>query len=97
MRRAAKIDANQPDIVKALRSLGAFVQPLHTVGAGCPDLLVAFRGQTILVEVKDGSLPPSARRLTPDQQVWHASWTGGPLAIVTDVEGAIRAARGLIP
>jgi hypothetical protein len=97
MRRAAKIDANQPDIVQALRAIGAFVQDLSGVGGGCPDLLVAFRGQTILVEVKDGSKCASKRRLTPDQQVWHASWTGGPLAIVTDVEGAIRAARGLIP
>lgn len=90
MRRAAKIDANQPAIVAALRALGAFVQPLHTVGQGCPDLLVAFRGQTLLVEVKDGSKPPSARALTPDQKMWHANWQGGPLAVVTDEEGAIR-------
>jgi hypothetical protein len=93
MRRAAKIDANQPDIVQALRALGAFVQPLHTVGGGCPDLLASFQGRTLLIEVKASA----KHRLTPDQQVWHASWTGGPLAIVTDVEGAIRAARGLIP
>jgi hypothetical protein len=95
VRRAAKIDANQPAIVKALRALGAFVQPLHTVGDGCPDLLVAFRGQTLLVEVKDGSKPPSARSLTEDQQKWHAEWIGGPLAVVTDVDGAIRAVSTL--
>jgi hypothetical protein len=91
MRRAAKVDANQPEIVKALRALGAVVQPLHTVGDGCPDLLVAFRNRTFLIEVKDGSKAPSARVLTPDQQKWHASWTGGPLRVVHSVEQAIEA------
>lgn len=91
MRRAAKVDANQAEIVKALRQMGCTVQPLHTVGDGCPDLLVGAFGVTLLVEVKDGSKPPSERRLTPDQQVWHREWTGGPLSIVTDLDGAVRA------
>lgn len=95
MRRAAKIDANQVAIVKALRQIGCTVQHLHAVGDGCPDLLVGAYGQTLLVEVKDGSKPPSARRLTEDQLVWHGAWTGGPVAIVTDIEGAIRAARAM--
>ena len=90
MRRAAKIDANQPAIVDALRACGAVVQSLAAVGNGCPDLLVAYRGHTIIVEIKDGSKPPSARELTPDQLKWHAAWKGGRLALVTDVEGALR-------
>lgn len=88
--RAAKVDANQPEIVAALRKAGATVQPLHTVGNGCPDLLVGFRQRTAMVEVKDGSKPPSDRRLTPDQERWHRDWNGGTLAVVTDVEGALR-------
>ncbi|HJP47915.1 hypothetical protein [Acinetobacter venetianus] len=44
MRRAAKIDANQTEIVKALRKFGASVQSLASTGKGCPDLLVGFRG-----------------------------------------------------
>jgi len=90
VRRAAKIDANQPAIVQALRAFGATVQPLHTVGAGVPDLLVGYRGRTALVEVKDGLRPPSERRLTTDQQEWHGNWRGGTLAIVCDVESALR-------
>jgi hypothetical protein len=89
MKRAARTDANQAEIVKALRAIGAFVQPLHAVGAGVPDLLVGFRGQTLLVEVKDGKKPPSARALTPDQVDWHAGWRGGPVYVVTDVTEAI--------
>ena len=88
MRRDAKVDANQADIVAALRSIGCTVQTLHTVGKGCPDLLVGFKGQTLLMEVKDGRRPPSDRKLTPDQREWHAAWAGAPVFIVTDVTQA---------
>jgi hypothetical protein len=94
MRRAAKVDANQADIVAALRAIGASVTPLHAVGNGVPDLLVGFRRQTWLIEVKDGNKPPSARRLTPDQQEWHASWRGGPVAIVEDAGAALAVITG---
>lgn len=76
MRRAAKTDANQAEIVADLRAVGATVQPLHAVGGGCPDIAVGFRDRTYFIEIKDGSKPPSARKLTPDQAEWHASWRG---------------------
>lgn len=91
MRRAAKTDRNQPEIVEALRKAGASVTLLHAVGDGCPDLLVGYRHHTILMEVKDGKKSPSERNLTPDQQEWHAGWRGGVLVIACDVEGALRA------
>lgn len=94
MRTAAKVDANQPEIVAALRSVGATVQTLHAVGQGCPDLLVGFRGQTYAVEVKDGRKPPSARKLTPAQEQWHGGWKGH-VAVVSSVEEAL-AAIGLL-
>jgi hypothetical protein len=90
MRRAAKVDANQAEIIAALRKIGASVQPLHAVGAGCPDLAVGWRGMTSLLEIKDGSKPPSARKLTPDQVKWHAEWRGH-VAVVETVEQAIEA------
>ena len=46
MRRAARIDRNQPEIVKALRQVGAHVTSLAAVGDGVPDLLVGFQGMT---------------------------------------------------
>lgn len=91
MRRAAKIDANQPEIVKGLRQAGAFVQSLAAVGNGCPDLMVGFRGVTLAMEIKDGSKPPSERRLTKDQLAWHAAWLGGPLCVVDSLDAALRA------
>lgn len=67
MRRAAKRDANHPEIVAALRGIGVFVVDLGAVGDGIPDLLCGWRGAWKLVEVKDGKKPPSARQLTADQ------------------------------
>lgn len=74
--RAAKIDRNQPEIVQALRKVGASVQSLSSVGKGVPDLLVGFRGSNFLLEVKDGSKPPSQKSLTIDQVEWHLAWRG---------------------
>ena len=91
MRQAAKIDRNQPDIVVALRAIGASVQSLAATGKGVPDLLVGWHGRTYLLEVKDGTLPPSARRLTPDQEAWHAAWSGSPVVVITCVNEAIAA------
>jgi hypothetical protein len=90
--RAAKIDANQPAIVKALRSVGCTVQHLHQVGSGCPDILCAIDGQLFLVEIKDGSKPPSAQKLTPDQVIWHAGWKA-EVHVVNSIEGALAVAR----
>jgi hypothetical protein len=90
MRRAAKVDANQEQVVEALRAAGASVQTLAAVGKGVPDLLVGFQGKTLLLEVKDGRKPPSERRLTEDQLKWHGAWRGGPLAVVDGPDAALR-------
>ena len=90
MRRAAKTDANQTEIVKALRQAGATVQPLAAVGNGCPDLLVGYRNRLFLLELKDGNKPPSAQKLTPDQVEWHQVWQGH-VQVVNSVDGALRA------
>jgi hypothetical protein len=90
LRRFAKIDDNQHDIVKALRKAGATVQSLAAIGDGCPDLLVGICGRTVLMEIKDGSKPPSKQALTPEQLKWHGAWQGGTLQVVNDVEGALR-------
>ena len=88
--RAAKIDANQPDIVKALRKLGYGVQSLASVGKGVPDLLVCKGKVNVLLEVKDSKQPPSKRVLTPDQIKWHREWAGR-IFVVDSVEYAIEA------
>jgi hypothetical protein len=82
--RAAKIDANQPEIVEALRSVGCTVQSLATIGKGCPDLLVAKDGKTWAMEVKG----PKGT-LTPDQVEWINAWNA-PVHIVRTVDDALQ-------
>ena len=88
MRRAAKIDANQPEIVQAYQDAGATVEHLHAVGGGCPDLLVGYQGKNYLIEVKDGSKKPSAQALTADQVRWHFQWRG-QVQTANSVEAAL--------
>lgn len=90
MRRAARTDATQTDIVSALRQAGAVVHSLASCGNGIPDLLVAHRGKTLLFECKDGSKSPSKRVLTADQIEFFQTWTGGPIAVVDSAEAALR-------
>jgi hypothetical protein len=95
MRGFARTDDNQQEIIKAIRSLGASVQSLHKVGQGCPDLLCAVAEFCFLVEVKDGSKPPSKQKLTPDQVDWHSKWRS-PVYIVNSVQGAVDLVQQLI-
>jgi len=90
VRKASAVDANQQSIVAALRGAGCSVCLLHAVGMGCPDLLVAYHGRLVLMEVKDGSKPPSARKLTKAQEKFHAEWNG-PIYIVTSIDEAFDA------
>ena len=71
MRRAARIDSNHAEIVATLRGVGASVQDLAAVGKGCPDLLVGYRNQNYLFEVKTAK-----GKTTKAQVFWHADWRG---------------------
>lgn len=73
------------------RAAGATVQSLAAVGKGVPDLLCGYQGTTVLIECKDGRLPPSKRQLTADQIEWHAAWRGGRCVVVNSVDEALAA------
>ena len=85
MRRAAKADAAQAEIVKALRKIGArpyyVKEPL--------DLIVGYRGANYLLEVKDAH-----GTLTKAQTDFIAAWPGQH-AIVRTPEEAIAAIMGI--
>jgi hypothetical protein len=82
MRFAARVDANQTQIVSALRAAGAYVWII-----GLPvDLLVGYRGHTFLVEIKSGS----KRRFTALQADFFENWSGSTLARVDSPESALR-------
>lgn len=93
MRRAAKTDANQSEVVRALRAIpGVSVQTLAMVGQGCPDLLVGYRGKNYLMEVKDGKKTASQRLLTRAEIEWHIEWSG-QVCLVEKPEDAIEAIK----
>lgn len=93
MRRAARTDENQQQIVSALLAVGASVHLTHTQGGGFPDLVVGrvmpcpycrrHYPQTRLIEVKgDGG------SLTSDQETFHRGWRGH-IAIARTVDEAL--------
>lgn len=88
MRRNARVDANQPDIVKGLRKAGASVAVTSNLGKGFPDITVGYRGANYLFEIKDPAKPPSQRKLTDNEDEWHRKW-GGHVAIIETAEEAL--------
>ena len=93
MRKNAKVDANQKEIVKALRAAGATVTHTHAIGKGFPDICVGLRGVNYLMEIKDGSKPKSAQALTNDEHNWHVCWRG-QVAIIRSVDEALDVIAG---
>ena len=90
MRRRARVDGNQAEIVKALRQIGASVATCHAVGQGFPDICVGYNGDTFLLEIKDPTKPKGDQKLTPSQVEWHQSWRGH-VAVVKTVKEALEA------
>jgi Holliday junction resolvase len=82
----ARVDSNHKEIVAALRKAGATVVSLAAMKHGCPDLLVGYAGETILMEVK---MPKG--KFTPDQLDFLSKWKGGAISRVDSVDAAIRA------
>lgn len=85
MRRDARADPNQKDIVQALRDVGASVIHLHMVGRGCPDILVGFRGRNTLMEIKT-----EKGKLNKRQRSFFDEWRG-ECWVVRTVDSALEA------
>lgn len=100
-RRASKVDFNQSRIVDHFRiGYGCSVACTHAQGKGFPDLVVTFPLLpfcAMLIEIKDGAKPPSARKLTPDQVKFHESWRGKIYIVekTSDVDALIKEWRGI--
>ena len=76
------MDANQDQIVVALRAAGANVWIISLP----VDLLVGYKGHTFLVEIKR----TAKSRFTPLQRDFFESWCGGTLARVDSPDAALR-------
>lgn len=85
MRRAARVDNNQQEIVNALLSAGRSVFIASSIGRGFPDLVVGYDNKTYLLEVKG----PKGKK-TPHQDMFAAYWRGSEVYIVRTAEDAIK-------
>lgn len=91
MRRAARVDANQPAIVAALESVGCTVRSLAALGKDCEDLLVGFRGANYLMEIKNpesSGKHRGASKISEGQRKQQVEWQG-QTAIVWTVDEAL--------
>ena len=80
-----KPDANQQDIVEALRKVGAKVYDASRWGGGFPDIVVGHKSCLYLMELKTFS-----GKLTKDQKKFHTEWTGY-ISVVRTVKEALQA------
>lgn len=79
MRRAAKRDTSEPEIVKALRKAGARVLLLNEF-----DLLVLFHGKLFMLDAKTGK----GRTTMAQERMIQEGW---PLSFVRDPIEALKA------
>jgi hypothetical protein len=85
LRTASRVDANQPDIVRALRGIGASVLHCHVL-KNAFDILVGYRGRTFLMEIKASEKD----KLTPGEAEFMATWRGSTYHIVYTPDQAIK-------
>jgi predicted Holliday junction resolvase-like endonuclease len=90
--RANRIDANQTEIVEALRKAGAEWIPTSGDPSIGFDGLVAHQGRLFVVEIKDGSKPASARRLTDRERKRkeQVEYKGVPYNVIESKEDALK-------
>lgn len=84
MRRAAKRDNSEPEIVTALTQCGFSVYRLDRP----VDLLLGFRGRTWIAECKTGT-KGYAKRLNDNQQSFSDAWRGSKVVVLTSAQDAI--------
>ncbi len=85
MRKKARVDANQKEVVKQLRDLGVSVLHTHQLGRGAPDLVLGYINSNYMIELKDGNKTKSQQKLTPDEVQFQESWNGN-YAVCNSIE-----------
>ncbi len=84
MRRAARKDENQNALADYLIAHGALVDDVSANAGLGYDMVVAYRSRVRVVEVKNPTKVPSARRLTEGEQAAQRKW--GKLYAVVETE-----------
>jgi len=91
MRRAARTDNNQHELVEALKKIGA---KCYFIGKPV-DLVVGFRGRSVLLEVKRADKRGQPSAVTKAQKDFMETWPG-EAHIVYSIDEAISAVVGKV-
>lgn len=85
MRRNAKKDVNQTEIVNQLRDIpGVSVAITHRLGGGFPDIVIGYKNHNLLVELKS-----EGGKLNEAEEKFSDSWRGA-YRIAFDVDPIIQ-------
>lgn len=71
MIHARRKDNNHSQLVAHAKSLGFFVWETYQLPKCC-DCVMIRNGHVFFVEIKDGSKPPSKKKLTPEEAIFRA-------------------------
>jgi|SRR5688572_7242192 len=85
-----KPDGNHAQVRDGLKAIPGMVVQDTTQTGGPLDLLCSYKGRLRFIEIKDGSLPPSARELT-DKEYEFISRFPEHCAIALCLDDALRA------
>jgi hypothetical protein len=90
-RYARRIDTTHVPIKQAFLSVGATVMDTSTLGGDAPDLVVGWRGRTVLVECKwkRPTKEGGAHGETDGQRSRRLAWRGDAWVVVDDPESAV--------
>lgn len=92
MRKRARVDANQRELVAYAEAHGASWQSLANIGDGVPDGLLGLHGHTFLCEFKTAK-----GSLTEDQREFIRLWRGSPVHILRTTEDVERLLSTVLP
>lgn len=100
MKHLVKRDANQRELIIAIKRLGWLVMDISEIGYGVPDLLVQKRGQkepTVkFIEIKNPKTSYGRKGLNRRQRAFAAEW-GSDIYVVSTLDDVCRFCRGELP
>ena len=85
--RAAKVDSNQNELVKALRDFGCSVYIVSMV-KGFVDIIVGYNGVNYLFEIKT-----KTGKVSEIQKRLHATWRG-KIHVVRNIDDCLQIIKG---
>lgn len=95
MRTAARKDDNHNEVIKAFNSLGWSDLDISQL-KNCCDAFISKSGVTVAIEIKDGSKPPSQRKLTPGEVKFKNRWKG-KYEIIQSIDDVLTLNKRLFP